>query len=341
MVGMFISLIVVLAVYGSASFFESGRRQMVGGDEAFENAMAALLATQASVRQAGLSLVRDGRVACHSLNVFLNGQVRADAAAIAPVRISDGGADPDVVTIAFAESLQAAMPAQSIRPMAAEDSAVLIRNSIGLSPGDLVLVGVPIAGVPCTVMQITGIEDSAMPLGKRLLLEGPAAWNPANRAAAFAAMPAYPSGSLVQKLGRLNWLSYRVTDNRLEVVDNTTGETSVLAEHIVHMKAAYGTTNGLEPTIEQWATPTGAWAAPDPSQFEAVRALQLAVVARNPERVKPRVPGGDCDATTEPMLELWPGGPQVDLSRLGNEWDCFTYRHLRLATPLRNASAEG
>ena len=35
MVGLFISLIVVLAVYGSASFFETNRRLMMGGDVAF------------------------------------------------------------------------------------------------------------------------------------------------------------------------------------------------------------------------------------------------------------------------------------------------------------------
>jgi hypothetical protein len=336
MVGMFISLVVVLAVYGSASFFETNRRQMIGGNMAFENAMAGLLAMQRSARQAGLSIALDGRLACESVNIFRDGVVRANAAPVAPVRIVAGGDDSDTLTVAFADSLQAAMPAQSIRPMAAGDTVVLTSNALGLNVDDLVLMGTPGAGTPCTLMQISAIEPSVSPPGARILHQGATAWNPVDRTASFATMPAYPTGSLVQRVGAWNWLSYRVVAGRLEELDNTTGAVNVLADDIVYLKAAYGTTDGINRTIEHWALPTGAWADPSVTQLNAVRAVHLALVARNPQRVKPSVTGGACDASVEPLVELWPDGPLVDLTRLGDDWGCFTYRTLRLVVPLRN-----
>ena len=123
---------------------------------------------------------------------------------------------------------------------------------------------------------------------------------------------------------------------QLEEVDNLTGAVDVLAEDIVYLKAAYGTTDGSARTIEQWVPAVDPWDDPSLGQIEVIRAVLFAVVARNPQRVKPSVAGGACDATPEALLTLWPGGTVVDLSRLGDDWNCFTYKTLRLAVPLRN-----
>ena len=56
MVGLFVSMLVLLAVYGSGAFVETNRRQMIAGNAAFENAMAALLAMQRSTKQAGMAI---------------------------------------------------------------------------------------------------------------------------------------------------------------------------------------------------------------------------------------------------------------------------------------------
>ncbi len=343
MVGMFVSLIVVLAVYGSASFFEVNRRQMMAGNAAFENAVAGLTSLQRSIRQAGLSIASPGGLACPSLNIFYNGTVRADAAAVRPVAIVDGGAGPDEVTVAYASSLLASMPAQSTHSMPASTTEIKTSSALGLAPNDLIMVGVPGDILPCTLMQISEIVPwprPAMPPPETTLRHrGVSTWNPADRAAAFTTMPQYPVGTLIQRVGapaNWNWLTYRIAAGRLEELDNTTGATSVLADDIVYLKAAYGTTSGTDHTIEQWVAATDAWATPNTAQIRAIRAVQLGLVARNPQRVKPTVTGGSCDATTDPLLALWPDGPVVDLSRTAADWGCFSYRVLTLVVPLRN-----
>jgi type IV pilus assembly protein PilW len=336
MVGMFISMTVVLAVYGSSAFLETNRRHMIAGNAAFDNAMAALLAMQRSARQAGLAIVTDGRLACPSLNVFRNGAVRADGALIAPLRITDGGDDSDTLTVAFAESLQAAMPIQTTMPMAPAATSLLTANAIGIAAGDLVLIGTPGTGAPCTLLQVSAVEVSAAPPGMLVRHQGVTGWNPADRAATFTTMPSYPTGALVQRMGNWNWLSYRVVDGRLEEVDNTTGATNVLSDDIVFLKVAYGTTAGPNRTIEQWTGPAGAWSDPTAAQFDQVRAVRIGVVARSSQRIKPTVAGGGCDATPEALLALWPDGPVVDLSRTRDDWACFAYRPFTLVVPLRN-----
>ncbi len=336
MVGLVISLVVVLAVYGSASFFEANRRQMVSGNDAFENALGALIAVQRATKQAGMAISLDGRLACQAVNIFRDGAVRADGLMIPPVRIVDGGEDSDSLTVAFADSLLATMPAQSIRPMNPGDTSILTSNAIGLNVGDLVMVGSPGSTDPCTLMQISAIEPSAAPLGSRVRHEGLSTWNPVDRTVEFTTMPTYAPGSLVQRVGGWNWLTYRVVAGQLEERDNTTATTNLIADGIVYFKAAYGTTDGLNQTIQQWALPVDAWANPDIVQLNAVRALQIGIVARNAQRIKPTVAGGACDATTVANITLWPAGPIVDLSRLGADWGCYQYRVLTLAVPLRN-----
>jgi type IV pilus assembly protein PilW len=343
MVGMFVSLIVVLAVYGSASFFEINRRQMMAGNAAFENGVAGLTELQRAIRQAGLSIAGSGGLACPSVNIFHDGAVRADGAVIPPVAIIDGGADSDRVTVAYANSLLAAMPAQSTHSMAADATEIRTSSALGIEPNDLVMVGVPGDVLPCTLMQISEIVPwprPAAPAPETILRHGePSTWNPADRAASFADMPQYPVGTLIQRVGppeNWNWLTYRIADGRLEALDNTTGATTVLADDVVYLKAAYGTTSGTDRTIEQWVAATDSWATPNPAQLRVIRAIQLGVVARNPQRVKPSLTGGPCDATTDSQITLWPGGPIVDLSRTAADWACFTYRELTLVVPLRN-----
>jgi type IV pilus assembly protein PilW len=336
MVGLFVGLLVMLAVQGSAAFFETNRRQMISGNAAFENALGGLLAVQRAAKQAGLSLAMEGRLACRTVNIYRGGAALADGQQIPPVRIIDGNDDSDTITIAFADSIQAAMPAQSVRPMAAGSSEIMVANALGLNVGDLVMVGMPSAGTPCTLMQISALATSVSPPGIEISHAGVTDWNPADRTATFTTMPSYGTGSLVQRIGNWNWLTYRIVDQRLEEVDNLTGSVDVVAEDVVYMKAAYGTTSGTGRTIEQWAPPTGGWANPSVLQFDAVRAIHIGVVARNPQRVKPSVAGGACDATANATVTLWPLGPQVDLSRLGSDWACYHYRTLTLAVPLRN-----
>jgi hypothetical protein len=240
------------------------------------------------------------------------------------------------VTIAFADSIQAAMPAQSIRPMAAAGTEILVGSALGLGAGDLIMVGLPGGGTPCTLMQVSAVDASVSPPGMRISHQGPTPWNPVDRTATFTTMPDYPTGALIQRVGIWNWLSYRVTGDRLEEVDNLTGAVNVVADDIVYLKAAYGATDGTNQTVEQWALPVGAWADPSVVQLDAVRAVHIGLVARNPQRVKPSVAGGACDATVDPTLTLWPFGPTVDLSLLGADWGCFRYRVLTLAVPLRN-----
>jgi type IV pilus assembly protein PilW len=57
-------------------------------------------------------------------------------------------------------------------------------------------------------------------------------------------------------------------------------------------------------------------------------------VGRAPQREKPTVADGPCDATTT-APQAWADGPALDLSA-DPDWQCYRYKTLMLTIPLKN-----
>lgn len=332
MVGLMVGTLVTLSAWGTVMFYEANRRTGVGGNSALENGLATALAIQRDVKSAGLGLVFNGTLACGALNVFHDGVTIVDGTAVAPVSITDGGAASDQVSVAYSGSILGGAPVRTIASMAAPTDLIRINTTGNIVTGNMVLVAGASGADPCTLMQVTNATTAGF--GTELT-RAAGEWNAADPGTAFTNAPSYPANSNVIRADGFTWVTYRVTNANLEVINNLTGAVDTLAENVVLLKAQYGTSNGVSPQIEQWVSATDAWAPPlDAPHVAAVRAIRIVVVARSPHRERPTVAGGPCDATVA-APETWPGGPVVDLSP-DPDWQCYRYKTLMLTIPLKN-----
>jgi type IV pilus assembly protein PilW len=331
MVGLMVGTLVTLSAWGSVMFYEANRRVAIGGNGALENALATAMAIQRDVKSAGLGFVFANTPACTSINVFHDGATVADGAAIAPVAIEDGGAGSDQVSVAYSGSILGGAPVQTISGMADPSDPIRVNTTGNITSGNLILVASANSAAPCTLMQASLATVAGF--GTEIARSA-GEWNPGDPSGAFSNAPAYPANSSVIRADGFTWVTYRVTNASLEVVNNLTGAVDVLAENVVLLKAQYGASNGTAPHIEQWTSATDAWVPPlDAAHVSAVRAIRILVIARAPHRERPAA-GTACDATPD-APEGWPGGAAVDLSA-DPDWQCYRYKRLLLTIPLKN-----
>lgn len=335
MVGAIIGGIVVASTFASLAFFQMQRRQGVGSDTALQGGMAALLELQRAVKAAGSFTMASGRPMCASINIYNQGSgVLANGRPISAIAITDGGVSSDTLTLTNATSMFAGTPARVIAAMSSANSSLKLGNAIGLAVGDVAVVGAPGTTLPCTLLQISGLSASGAFVDLLHDAGVSAPWNPVDAAAVFTNAPSYPEGALVWRVGQLNWLTYRVVGNRLQATDELAGRVDVIADQVVAMKAWYGTNDGTNKSIEQWVPATGAWTAPSATQVASLRAARIGLIVRVAAPAPPA--NGTCNATATALVALWPSGPTFDLSSLGSDWACYTYRTSNMVAPLRN-----
>lgn len=338
MVGLFVGAMTLLAVFSLLRFVESARREVQGAAAAHEQATMALYDLQHALRHAGLGPFH-GALACETVNVYHEPRVVADQAAVAAVRIRDGGLGSDELTVLYADTLTAEMPARLTRSMPTPSSVLWVDDVRHLPVGSLALVGTPGETLPCSLLQVTHVAATGS--GDYQLQRNPGAggaYNPANPAQVFSVAPRYAAGSLVVGLDKLHWRTYRQAGQQLQVRDEITGAQDELAQHVVGIKAQYGVSSTAG-AVDTWTSAIGVWAAPVATQLAAVRAVRVAVVVRNPQALKPTA-GTTCDATTEPRIALFGGTTTLDVSVLP-AWRCHTYRAFELTVPLKNILLEG
>jgi type IV pilus assembly protein PilW len=338
MIGLLVGSLVLTALASTFNFFSAQRRQIVGGDTILQAALNGLGDIQRSVKTAGATTM-NGSLLCPSINIYKDGVgTIANAASTQPVRVVASTSGSDQITVAGATSLYGTMGIRVVNAMPNASAVLKVNNTIGLAVGDLFVVGTPNTNLPCSMMQVTQLQNQGNGNPTAQIVHNPGEggpYNPPNPAQVFSNAPSYPEGSVILKMGAFNWLTYRVTGDNLEVVDALAGTTTVIAENVVGMKVWYGTSNGISKSIEQWIPATGTWAAPTTTQIQAIRAIRIGLVVRNPDFVKP-ASGSTCDATANATFTLWESGPTFNVSTGVADWACYRYRTLNLVVPLRN-----
>jgi type IV pilus assembly protein PilW len=329
-VGLFIGLLVLLSTYASLIAFHNNERTSVTGNSALENGIAAMFRIEHDVKTAGAGILANGMLGCSTLNLYYNGQVLANNSLIAPVIITSGASGaPDKISVFYATSLIASTPTQLIQSMGSPDDNVVVNAGFNLAPVSLILLAAPGSSNPCTVMGVSQSQVSNLSL---VLSTGSTPFDPASHASTFSNAVAYSLGSYAMNLGGLNWTTYQLVNNALQVKDNLANTSTPIADNIVQMHAQYGiqnSTNGI-----QWADATGSWASLTATTIPQIQAIRIALVARSIQREKPSVQGGTCDATTQFPI-AWVGGSVMDLSADPN-WRCYRYRVLRTVIPIKN-----
>ena len=341
MVAIVVGMLVVLAATGTLSFMEASKRTSMGGNSALENGVAVITALEHDVKMAGLGFWALGKIARPTINLWYAGAKRLDNAPFLPVAVSTGAGAPDSVTVTYADFTLAAAPSTLFLPMATPDADVVLENAGAVAAGGIAVLSNPGSSDPCTLISVTGV-DASVPGTIRISHAATGPYNPPSAASTFSNAVAYAMGASINQVDGLTWTTYRVSAaNRLELVNNLTGEVQLLADNAVGLKVQYGVTNAPgTTTITDWVDATDAWAAPTAAQVAQIRAIRVGVLLRNPQKEKPLVQGGTCDATTVVPV-AWPGGPAYDYIATQPEWQCYRYRSMRTTIPLKNLNWAG
>jgi type IV pilus assembly protein PilW len=133
-------------------------------------------------------------------------------------------------------------------------------------------------------------------------------------------------------LGTWSAVTYAVDGGNLQL----NGNDSVAG--IVNIQAQYGIANSANSNrITAWVEPTGAtWAAPSVANRNRIKAIRVAIVARNSKLELGNVTA-ECDPVVEVggAIETASPAPEIDLSD-DADWRRYRYRVFETIIPLRN-----
>lgn len=329
LVGLLIGLLVTLVIMQVFSSFESQKRTTTGAADAQTNGSIALFTISHELQMAGFGLIPGPAPAlsCSTINYD------ATVTDITPVSVTDGGALPgasDSIALSYGNSPFAGVQAQiaDIAPLTGAND-INIGNNLACAANNSAIIS---TGVTCDLATVTAVSGDNMTVTLQ------------NKPLGIA------NGSSISCLGTWTQAVFRVNPN----YDPTDPANSVAwlerngnssVADIVNIQARYGISGSCNSsTIVQWVDATGAWAAPTVADRNRIKAVRLAVVARDGQLQKEAVTA-DC-TTNKGTVNRGPcawddstdatAAPQIDLSNDPN-YQNYRYRVYHTIVPLRNA----
>src|SRR4051812_10886312 len=283
MVGLAIGMLATIAIIQVMSFFEVQRRTTTGSADAQTNGGIALYSIAREVQMGGYPLlpITDSALECTTVTFGGTG-----ITGITPVAAADGVAAAgvnasDSITIRYGTSLMGGAVTQIT---AMVGSAATVLSNLACQTGDVTLVN---SGTTCAMSTATAVSAAgASPITVTL----------GNTTAAA-------SGANLSCMGAWNEVTYAVNQatgnlDRTSVV-NGVSTTSPSVVGVVNLQVQYGisaTTNSNQVTA--WVNPSGAtWAAPTVANRNRIKAIRIAVVARN-AKIEPDVVTSACSSLT-------------------------------------------
>jgi len=324
MVGMAIGLFLVLVITQVMSVFESRNRATMGNADAQTNGGIALYTIGRDLQMAGFSLMPESNSAIECATVTSNVPGITD---ISPVSIVNGVAGAgvsasDTVAVRYGNTMKGGTFTQITASPAGNN--VTVSNNMGCSLNNVTLV---VDGASCFLTTTTGPAD----LGK---------YDAASTTAITVGNAAgVASGANLACLGIWNQITYSVANG------NLTRNGVPILSGVVNLQAQYGisaTANSNQ--ITSWVDASGAtWAAPDIANRNRIKALRLAVIARN-DKIDLANVSSACSSLTSAAptgLCAWEGSvgspaPAIDLSPGDADWRRYRYRTFETIIPLRN-----
>jgi len=339
LVGLIIGLLTTLVIMQIFSAFEGQKRTTSGTVDAQTNGSIGLYSLQRDVQLAGfgLPLFDENNMPLNcTTSSFSLPAVAAPPTSLpalnvnlVPITIIDGvsATASDTITVRYGTSASAGIPMR-VTADAAAANVITLDNNIGCAVGD---VGFAVHGADCNAIRVRALAgttsvtvapaidvvvDSVPSLSTRLSCAG--TWNDVTYAI---------SGT-------------QLTKNNVPVVDG-----------IVNMQAQYGVSaDAKQNQITQWVNATGAWSSPTVANRNRIKAVRIAVIARNGLLEKTSLPAvstacssitaanptGICawDATSASPTVASPA-PTIDLTNTAN-WNYYRYKVYESVIPLRN-----
>ena len=355
MVGLAIGMISMIVIMQVFDLSEKQKRTTSGGADAQSNGAIALYMIERDTRMAGWGMDSAVYAGCSTSFSYCDGSEACGGAAgplgvsFAPVRITDGGTNPDSITIQlFADPNLDTFkyPASTVisKSMPQSSSELNVSSVAGCVDGGMVMVS---QGGNCTLMQITQVQKTALKLqhnpGTSGIYNPPANYQNANNwpaytaGAALSCFPAPSSGPLHQKVYAIDTASRQLQRTDNTVTPAVTNE-PVTAE-IFDLQAQYGIAPVNSQTVDEWVDATGAtWANPALADWKRIKAVRIAIVARSVQYEKPATAGTACTTTTDAMAAKWASWADDVFSTddYPSDWRCYRYKAFETVVPLRN-----
>jgi type IV pilus assembly protein PilW len=247
---------------------------------------------------------------------------------ITPVAITNG-ANSDTIVLRYGTTNRGAIAVEITGPVAGTN--VPISNNMGCRNNDVVLVtrnsNAPDSDTNCVATRVTTTNAA--------LNAGPFNTISVTSAAGMA------QGNRLSCLGQVMVVRFGVNgDNQL-----TKNNQPVISE-IVSLQAQYGVSDTANSeVVKQWVDAVGAtWAAPTVANRNRIKAVRVALVARNNLREKTQVtePCSSLTAAAPTGLCAWPGtatSPAPQITFANADWQNYRYRVYEVMIPIRNVLA--
>lgn len=332
MVGLTIGMIAAIVIIQVMSVFEAQRRSTTGTADAQTNGGIALYSVSRELQMAGYPLTpaTDSPLECTTVTSNVAG-----ITTLSPVTITNGTATSSVpasdsITVRYGTSSLGGATAQ-ITFWDAGNKRATVGSNLGCQLNDILVV---ISGSSCAITKATAVSAAgASPITVDL------------ENATLAAQ-----GANIACLGTWNEVTYSVdpTTNNLVRTANVNGAAGTATPNtvgIVNIQAQYGISGSVTSNqVTSWVSATGGtWAAPTVPNRNLIKAVRLAVIARN-AKIEQEATTAACSSTTAANpagLCAWDGSggsaaPTVDLSPGNPSWNKYHYRVFGTIVPLRN-----
>jgi type IV pilus assembly protein PilW len=283
MVGMTIGLLATIIIIQVMSLFEAQRRSTTGSADAQTNGGIALYSIAREVQMAGYSLlpVTDSALECTTITYGATGITGINPVTITNGVAASGVSASDSITIRYGNSLMGGAIAQIT---AMVGNAATVGSNLGCAVNDITLVS---SGSTCALSSATAVSAAgAAPITVTLQNTTGAA-----------------SGANLACLGAWNEVTYAVNPatgnlDRTAVV-NGASTTTPSVVGVVNLQAQYGISASANSNqVTQWVDASGGtWAAPTVANRNRIKAIRVAVVARN-AKIEPDVVTAACSSTT-------------------------------------------
>jgi type IV pilus assembly protein PilW len=322
------------------SVFEAQRRSTTGSADAQTNGGIALYSIGRELQMGGFPMFPgvDTPLSCTTTTYGGTG-----ITGLTPVSITDGVAVAGVSTASDTITIRYGSPTTSgattgvpsiistSPPYAPDPLAVPVGSNLGCAVGDATVIN---TGATCAMSTVTAVTAAGVtPITVKL-----------------GDITGAASGANLACVGAWTEVTYAVNQatsdlNRTARVNGVAGAATPSVAGVVMIQAQYGisaTANSNQ--VTQWVDPSGGtWAAPTVANRNRIKAVRIAVIARNTQRETSNVSTA-CSSTTAATptgVCAWAGtvgspAPTVDLSQGDANWARYRYRVFETIVPLRN-----
>lgn len=326
MVGVVISLLVTLAVAGSAQFLNTQKRITVGTNTVLEGLAISYREISNDVKMVGY-----GVSSCPSTTVNIGGKIihvgptsiSADTEVPLQLSIVDGGdTASDSITSFYGDSSTGI--AYSFLKSNSTTTSFSTAYAGQVNTGGLVLLS---DVTKCDVYAVSGTPTfDSISNTTTVALNGTF-----NSKAWTASTNTYAANSMVLGFSDLKLVTQSIVNNTLQEYDAISDTTLKIATNVVFMKAFYGLTDGT--FVRAKGSWTNSGLVSTGANINRIRSVRVFLVAREPV-LNAKNSSGNCDTTAiAPML--FDTTVTVDLSAT-TDWKCYRYKTSDFIIPLRN-----